>query len=62
MGRERDGSSLKQFNADKLLGTAPADIVKILVPGGNIGLFVDNRTLQEYWPKIGEWIVRVSQA
>ena len=62
-GESDDITTAEQvFNADKFLGTAPADIVKTLVPGGHIGLFMGSRTLKEYWPKIGEWIVRASQA
>ena len=44
------------FDADKYLGTAPAQIVKTLAPGGHIGLFMGARTLTEYWPGIARWI------
>lgn len=47
------------FNAEKYLGTPPQDIVKILAPGGHIGLFMGSHTLKEYWPKVATWIARL---
>ncbi len=44
------------FAAEHLLGTPASQIVKKLVPGGHIGLFMGHRTLAEEWPKIGAWI------
>ena len=44
------------FNAGKLVGTPAAAIVKKLVPGGHIGLFMGSRVLAEAWPGIGHWI------
>jgi len=44
------------FDAEKLVGTPSADIVKKLVPGGHIGLFMGSRTLADTWPGIGRWI------
>jgi poly(3-hydroxybutyrate) depolymerase len=44
------------FDAEKYLGTPPQQIVKMLVPGGHIGLFMGARTLHDYWPKIARWI------
>ena len=44
------------FDAERLLGTPPEAIEKLLVPGGHIGLFMGERTLRETWPKIGRWI------
>lgn len=44
------------FAAEHLLGTPNAQIVKKLVPGGHIGLFMGTRTLKEAWPEIGQWI------
>ena len=44
------------FAAEHLLGTPKDKIVKQLVPGGHIGLFMGSRTLQETWPGIGRWI------
>ena len=44
------------FDADKYLGTPASRIVKALVPGGHIGLFMGARTLREHWPKIAAWI------
>ena len=47
------------FNAEKHLGTSKADIVKKLVPGGHIGLFMGSRTLKETWPGIAQWIAAI---
>ena len=44
------------FNAAALVGTLSRDVVKKLVPGGHIGLFMGARTLAEAWPGIGAWI------
>ncbi len=44
------------FDAEKYLGTAKDKIVKQLVPGGHIGLFMGSRTLREAWPSIARWI------
>ena len=44
------------FNAEELVGTPKHEIVKKLVPGGHIGLFVGSHTLQHVWPEIGAWI------
>jgi len=44
------------FDAAKYLGTPPERIVKRLVPGGHIGLFMGARTLHEHWPNIAAWI------
>ncbi len=44
------------FNAAHLVGTPGDDIVKKLVPGGHIGLFMGSHTLQHAWPDIGAWI------
>ncbi len=44
------------FDAEKLVGTPAAAIVKTLAPGGHIGLFMGRRTLAEVWPKIAAWI------
>jgi polyhydroxyalkanoate depolymerase len=44
------------FNADKYLGTSSDRILKKLVPGGHIGLFMGSRTLREAWPEIARWI------
>lgn len=46
------------FNAEKFVGTPKHEIVKQLVPGGHIGLFMGSHTLQHVWPKIGAWIKR----
>jgi poly(3-hydroxybutyrate) depolymerase len=44
------------FDTEKCVGTAAKDIVKKLVPGGHIGLFMGARTLRDCWPEIGRWI------
>ena len=44
------------FNAEELVGTPKHEIVKKLVPGGHIGLFMGSHTLQHVWPEIGAWI------
>jgi poly(3-hydroxybutyrate) depolymerase len=44
------------FNAADLVGTSEHAIVKKLVPGGHIGLFMGSRTLRDAWPDIGKWI------
>lgn len=44
------------FDAEKYLGTPPANIVKQLVPGGHIGLFMGSRTLKSAWPQIAQWV------
>ncbi len=48
------------FEADKRLGTAKDKIVKKLVPGGHIGLFMGKKTLAEAWPEVAKWIKQVS--
>ena len=62
-GAEDDITTKEQvFDADKYLGTPPADIVKKLVPGGHIGLFMGTKTLAEGWPEIARWIVSGGKA
>ena len=55
---ESDDITAKEqvFNAENLVGTPKHEIVKKLVPGGHIGLFMGSRTLQHVWPEIGAWI------
>ena len=48
------------FEADKRLGTPKDKIVKKLVPGGHIGLFMGTKTLKEAWPEVAKWIKEVS--
>ncbi len=45
------------FDADKYLGTSADKVVKKLVPGGHIGLFMGSRNLREVWPEIARWIL-----
>ena len=44
------------FAAEHLVGTPHSAIVKTLVPGGHIGLFMGSKTLAEVWPQIGHWM------
>jgi poly(3-hydroxyalkanoate) synthetase len=44
------------FNADHLFGTPQPLVVKTLVPGGHIGLFMGSRVLADTWPGISRWI------
>ena len=55
---ESDDITAKEqvFGAENLVGTPKHEIVKKLVPGGHIGLFMGSRTLQHVWPEIGAWI------
>ena len=46
------------FNTEHLVGTPRHEIVKKLVPGGHIGLFMGSHALQNAWPEIGVWIKR----
>ncbi len=56
-GADDDITTREQvFAAEHLLGTAPGGVVKQLVPGGHIGLFMGNRTLRDAWPGIARWI------
>ncbi len=45
------------FNAEKLLGTKPSDIHKMLAHGGHIGLFMSSSALEQIWPKVARWMV-----
>jgi poly(3-hydroxybutyrate) depolymerase len=48
------------FEAERSLGTATSKIVKKLVPGGHIGLFMGAKTLKDHWPVVGKWIREAS--
>lgn len=50
------------FGAEKYLGTPRDQIVKVVAPGGHIGLFMGSKALAEYWPKIAQWIRSVTPA
>jgi len=62
MAGEHDDITPRQqvFDAEKYLGTPPEKIVKTLVPGGHIGLFMGRQTLRENWPDIARWIARAA--
>ena len=49
------------FAAERLLGTPKASLVKALVPGGHVGLFMGERTLREHWPRIARWILATGE-
>lgn len=56
-GSEDDITTKEQvFDAEKYLGTPKSEIIKRLVPGGHIGLFMGSKTLRECWPDIACWI------
>jgi poly(3-hydroxybutyrate) depolymerase len=44
------------FAAEHLVGTPRSAVVKQLVPGGHIGMFMGSKTLTEVWPEIGHWM------
>jgi poly(3-hydroxyalkanoate) synthetase len=46
------------FAAEEKLGAPKEKIVKKLVPGGHIGLFMGSKTLKNFWPDIAAWIKR----
>ena len=48
------------FDAEKYLGTHKKQIVRKLVPGGHIGLFMGTKTLAESWPAVAEWIGNIA--
>jgi polyhydroxyalkanoate depolymerase len=55
---EADDITTKEqvFEAERLLGTPKDKIVKVLAPGGHVGLFMGSRTLRDFWPQIARWI------
>jgi poly(3-hydroxyalkanoate) synthetase len=56
-GADDDITTTEQvLDAAKYLGTTKSLIVKRVVPGGHIGLFMGARTLKEDWPSIARWI------
>ena len=56
-GSEDDITAKEQvFEAERLLGTPKERIVKRLVPGGHIGLFMGAKSLKEAWPQIAQWL------
>jgi polyhydroxyalkanoate depolymerase len=48
------------LTADKYLGTPPDQIVKAVVPGGHIGLFMGKPSLATVWPKVAAWVGALS--
>jgi poly(3-hydroxybutyrate) depolymerase len=58
-GADDDITTKEQvFNAASLVATPESEIVKKLVPGGHIGLFMGSHTLADAWPEIGRWLAR----
>ena len=56
-GEEDDVITPEQvFAAEKLIGTPAEDVVKVVAPGGHIGLFMGKETLANQWPAIGQWL------
>ncbi len=55
---EADDITTKEqvFDAEKLVGTPKDKIVKVLAPGGHVGLFMGSRVLREFWPAVARWI------
>lgn len=52
-GEQDDITTPEQvFRAAALVGTTPGKIVKKLVPGGHIGLFMGTQTLRIVWPGV----------
>jgi poly(3-hydroxybutyrate) depolymerase len=49
------------FAAEKLCGTPARDILKAVIPGGHIGLFMGSEALRTHWPQIGKWILQVGR-
>ena len=58
LGGEADDITTPEqvLDAEKYIGTPKDQIVKKVVPGGHIGLFMGARTLKDHWPEIGRWI------
>lgn len=46
------------FGAEALFGTPKSHLLKKLVPGGHIGLFMGRNTLRDTWPGVGAWIAK----
>ncbi len=62
-GKADDITPVEQvFRAERYLGTPKDQIVKVLAPGGHIGLFMGTETLAEYWPRVAEWLQSVEPA
>jgi polyhydroxyalkanoate depolymerase len=49
-------TSEQVFAAADLLGTPSTGIVKQMVPGGHVGLFMGSQTLRDHWPGIARWL------
>ena len=59
LGGEADDITTPEqvFAAADLIGTPKHQIVRKLVPGGHIGLFMGSGTLKAAWPGIAEWVL-----
>ena len=62
-GKGDDITPVEQvFRAENYLGTPKDQIVKVLAPGGHIGLFMGTQTLAQCWPRVAQWIRAVDAA
>jgi poly(3-hydroxybutyrate) depolymerase len=50
------------FAAERLVGTAPGKLRKLVVPGRHVGLFMGKAVLEEVWPKIIQFITQSEQS
>jgi poly(3-hydroxybutyrate) depolymerase len=50
------------FAAERLVGTAAADIRKTIVPCSHVALFMGRATLKDVWPGIMRWIAEPAPA
>lgn len=59
LGGEADDITTPEqvFAAADLIGTPKHEVVRKLVPGGHIGLFMGSGTLQSAWPGIADWVL-----
>jgi poly(3-hydroxybutyrate) depolymerase len=56
-GSDDDITTKEQvFEAERSIGTPKAEIIKKLVTGGHIGLFMGSKTLRQCWPEVAHWI------
>lgn len=56
-GEQDDITTPEQvLNTAQYVSTEDKDIVRIMVPGGHIGLFMGANALDNYWPGVGRWL------
>jgi poly(3-hydroxybutyrate) depolymerase len=44
------------FATERLVGSPPGAIRKLVVPGGHLGLFMGRTNLSELWPEVAQWL------